>query len=461
MDISSQSALFSYFYSIIAVATIVGAYHFAKNTSQKKSIVIWMLAGIFFNAFSFSFIYTAYPIAWLPGGHQLFYIAALHVSLSLLAGLPFALLGSIHYHLRKKIPYLLPLGMGIAAVISDISRSLLLSWFFATPGKSDIGLHWATVTFGHALSGTPFIEYAYFGGAYILTGIFCMLITAAVSQPLQTRAAYIIITVIGAYSVSYLAPIHSVQKNVTVGIVGLSSSSTSEDNNFASTTAFITEELKQAAHTNILITPEDTRFLAHLSPSQKEILARSSVTTVIDGDSIVYRGSPTNMSYVYDVQSGALEGRGKGFMFPFSEYLPSIAAPLVENLVDPSSLFEYTEKRTYSLGKDPVVFQTPYGAIGTLICSEVISYTMIKSLLAQHPDLIIVQTHLPVFHKSPWFIALYTSTLQVLAAQARTTVVVSAYDAPSMVIDGHGEIQHTYPLANTFSQVTLPLSQSK
>lgn len=461
MDISSQSALFSYFYSIIAVATIVCAYYFAKNTSQKKSIVMWMLAGIFFNAFSFSFIYTAYPIAWLPGGHQLFYIAVLHISLSLLAGLPFGLLGSVHYHLRKKFPYLLPLGIGVAAVISDICRSLLLSWFFAAPGKSDIGLHWATVTFGHALSGTPFIEYAYLGGAYVLTGIFCMLIIAALSRTLAVRAAYIIITVIGTYSISYLAPIHSVQKNVTVGIVGLSSSSVAEDNTFASTTAFITEELEQAAHTNILITPEDTRFLAHLSPSQKKTLASSSVTTVIDGDSIIYHGSPANMSYVYDVQSETLEGRGKGFMFPFSEYLPSIASTLAKKVVDQSSLLEYTKNRTYSLGKDPVVFETPYGRVGTLICSEVISYTMIEKLLAQHPDIIIVQTHLPVFHKNPWFIALYTSTLQVLAAQARTTVVVSAYDAPSMVINGHGEVQYTYPLANTFSQIVLPLSQSK
>jgi hypothetical protein len=461
MDILGTSALLEYVYLALAIAVVSFSFIWSKKgATLTKKLYAWGIGGIIFNLFSFSFIYSAYPLIWLPKDHQLEYIAIVHILMSVVAGISFVFVGVVHHIAEKKMRSCwMPLLISGGAVCADILRSLFLATLFYTRGKSVIELSWSSATFGNALSVTPFIEYAYLGGVYALTFILFYLVVMCLTQKSKMLALHTFASIILLVLLHIYAPTKHVSIPITIAIASIASVSSTEptsDQFFINQKNMILEKLSSASSSSVLVVPEDARFLSHLTDVDVQRLQGSPLTTIIDGDTIVHQGTFANYSYVYDVKSGVTLGRGKWFMFPFSEYLPSFITPLMKHLLHRDDFDTYVRLRSYSQGKRPEVFATPFGNVGTLLCSEMLSYAATQTLIEKKVSLIVVQSRLPVFNRNLWFIAQYRGVNKIIAAQSRTPVVVSAYDAPSMVINQYGRITAIHAPENGLMVTTIP-----
>lgn len=461
MDYAHIGSLLEYLYLLVAVAIIAGAYSYAQtNTALKHMMVSWLSGGIALNLFALSMLYTTYPLIWLPSDHQLLLIAALHIVESLVAGLPFALVGIVHYYLNQRhiTRSWYPLFLGIAVGGSEILRSFLLSVLFYAPHHNTIDLHYSAGTFGNGLSVTPLIEFAYGGGVYTLSSILAMLVIACFIKNVRIACVYISITTIAWCCIHFVAPIHGPQRPVAVDVIALTSSTPNKDTESLAEfkeQARLISSLIATTTAELLILPEDARFLSSLSQQEKNKLKQSTLKTIVDGESIIFRERLSNFSYIYSVQEDLLIGRGKWFLFPFSEFIPSVFRPFIREGLSSTAFDVYTDTRSYGPGKPPQVFATPFGSLGTLICSEMFSFSAIEHLKKAQPDVVVLQSHLSVFHKHIWYEMQYRSMTKIIAAEMRTPLIVSSYDAPSMIINPYGHVVTTSGYENTVLRATI------
>jgi apolipoprotein N-acyltransferase len=197
---------------------------------------------------------------------------------------------------------------------------------------------------------------------------------------------------------------------------------------------------------DILVYPEDTRYLSNISePERDSISTIFNNSLFVDGDLWSSKEGFYNVSLFYAPETKEVKGRGKELLLPFNEYLPYSFEKLFMLFVDEKEIDTYTRNHTYT----PIVSTKTISfhgmRIGTLICSEILSFSVIDRLRKEKPDVVLFQSHLQVFHESPWFDMFLRSFTKVASAQMRTTVISSVSGAPSYTVSPYGKILLTIP----------------
>jgi apolipoprotein N-acyltransferase len=441
---ASLGFILQYFYLCVALSVLGGIlFYLYKKNSCKQYVIAWFLGAFVFNLFSLSWLYTAYPIVWLPENWQLVAITLLLVIMALTASLFFPLVGFFHFRFRHK-KLLLPLILGALVTVAETLRSLALSALFYAPGSATIGLHWSAGTFGNALAITPLVEYAHFGGVFFLSGILTILVALLFVRHTKTIGIYLACVVCGWFVVHTTIPTNTFAGEGIIGVVSLERDEIRRENDpklYVEQKDLILSLVKNATvRPDTLVLPEDTRFLENLTSKDKQLLESFGVTAVIDSATTIHQYKLSNYSYVYDTKTTVLQGRGKWFLFPFNEYTPLVFKTILSLWFSDEEIQGYTKEHTYASGKVPQVFETSYGNVGTLLCSEMFSHGAISSFTDGQASFIVLQSHLPVFHKNPWLFMSYYLIAQTIAAQTRSHLFVSSTDAPTLLISPYGNI---------------------
>jgi apolipoprotein N-acyltransferase len=450
------ATLLEYSYTFITIAFLVCTLKksLTTYTTLKKPALLWVIYGVMFNLYSLSWLYTVYPIAWLPqGAMQFLGITLIHIITSIVAGLGFCVVGvTLYYlhHYKKTAAHYAPFLFALSLSLSEIIRSLLLSTLFAGNGGT-IGLHWGAGTLGNALSTVPLIEYAYFGGVYMLTFILGYLVYSFISHKHRTQHwKHAIGILIGLYSVHYFVPVTEPTKPITVGIITTDfptpppQASQKEISNIFTKNREVARELSQTLVTkkpDIIVYPEDTRYLRGLTArTNTDLLALFRDTLFIDGDTQqIEGGEHSNVSLLYEASTHKVTTKNKSFLFPFNEYVPTLFTFLFFPFVGEGNYTSYKKNHSYYVpqrGPSVVVFNGL--TVGTLICSEVLSFQTVENLKREHPSIIFYQAHLNVFHNNPWFIMHMRSFIKIAAAQTRTLIISSTNGAPSYSVSPYG-----------------------
>lgn len=438
------SVVLQYFYVVISVSVLVGIFLFLKSSRPRLHYLLaWFFGAFVFNLFSLSWLYTAYPVVWLPTTWQLPAITALLVVMAFTASLFFPLVGYVHFRFQNNATWL-PLILGVSVTVAEYVRSVALSTLFYSPGSVTIGLHWSAGNFGNTLAITPLVEYASIGGIFILSGILALLVSLLFVAKKRIVVIYLVCIVVVWLVIHSAVPVKTMSRDGVVGVVSLTRESVEQENEpnlYIEQKDLILSLLRQASTSpDMLILPEDTRFLQNLTTVNKKELKQRKIATVIDSAATIHRYKLSNYSYAYNVDEDNLQGRGKWFMFPFNEYLPLVFKNIMSLWFSDKEVQTYVNEHTYSAGKIPQAFETPYGNVGTLLCSEMFSHGAISSLQTESVSLVVLQSHLPVFHKSPWLFMSYYLIARVIAAQTRSYLIVSSTDAPNLVVSPYGRI---------------------
>lgn len=452
-------ALLEYSYTLITVALLSYTLRYSLRKSLPGikiwKVSPWIIFGVIYNIYSLSWLYTAYPLPWLQSGiTQLVGIALLHVFISLLSGVSFYLV-----EMGMKIPVLarktqlLPVIFAISLALSEVIRSLVLSLVYYGKG-STVGLHWGAGTIGNALSTTPFVEWAYFGGPYILTAILGYVVYCCTSSKHVTLYfKHIIALVILTLGIHYLVPVTLPDHDITISTVV-----TNFENNSPSNTkeesSKIHKEQHQKLHNltlslakddpDIIVYPEDAEYTHALTSLENtELLTAFRDTLFIDGDTRKIDGQVSNISLFYEPQSRKAFFRGKIFLFPFNEYVPDVFASIISLFIGKENMDSYNENHTYTPHTSTSGYRFNAMRVSTIICSEILSFQTLSQLHKENPSIVFYQAHLNVFHNNPWYVMHMRSFSKVAAAQLRTIVVGSSNGAPSYLISPYGEILDT------------------
>lgn len=423
-----------------------------KKYTGQKAFFHWILFGFLFNLYSLSWLYTIYPLPWMSKGvTQVLSIAGVHILTSLVASLSCACVGLL-YVLKTESRVLRALVFSALLSLSEILRSLFISTLFYKEGGT-IDLHWGAGSIGNALSTTPLVEYAYFGGVYMLTAIVGFIVFSFSSRK-NIQHLYKDLLGIGVLLViiHVTIPVTAPQKEITVGVITTNFENPKSGEELLSfkknneVVHLLTLSLASSSP-SILVYPEDTRYTDSLTPLKNtELLAAFQDVLLIDGGTMtIPHGGLSNVSLFYRPTEKKRVGRGKEFLFPFNEYLPVIFSGALTKLFSQEELAAFETYHTYTPLHTHKTISFYGTKIGTLICSEILSFATIQHLKKEKPSLVFFQSRFNVFHNNPLFIMHLRSFSKVAAAQLRTPLISSSNNAPSLLLSPYGDIEEAVP----------------
>jgi apolipoprotein N-acyltransferase len=456
MDSDLVSSLFEWSYTLIVVA--ITAYFLRRslkgNPLRKSEWQHWVIFGFVINLYGLAWLYLAYPLLWLDETRlQLLGIALLHSFLSLAVAPSYATISfANHPHVKKSF---FPLVFASVLTIAEMGRSLIIATLFYSK-LTTIAFHFTIGTIGNALSVTPFIEFAYFGGVFALTFVFGYLLYCIISfTNIRAYKKHLLIVVLLLPCIHYGLPITQPKHNTTIGII---------TTNFQEPKDSV-EEYKKAltaqntilhqatlsfssSSPDIIVYPEDTRYLSYLSEENRKDLGLIFPHTLfIDGDTFPMKEGFANVSLFYTPENKKAMMRGKEYLFPFNEYIPPLFKPLFLIFVGKENTSTYTKNHNYSPVYSKKVVSFNDNKIGTLLCSEILSHTTIEKIKNEHPDIVFFQSRLNVFHGNSLLTMYFRSVAKVTAAELRTPLITSTSKGESFIISPYGKVVRSTPVS--------------
>ena len=427
----------------------------------------WILFGCVFNFYSFLWLYTAYPLPWMGEGLlQFFGIVTLHCILTIVAGVSFCVVGlpTMRVVSKKYRATLAPYLFASALTLAEIIRSLLVTLLYQGKGTT-VALHFTAGTTGNALSSTPLVEFAYFGGVFSLTFILGLLVYVWAQKESLRRRLYVSVAILVLLAIIHtVIPVARPVEALSLGTI-ITSFKTVEvgdvTNGYKKQTPTVSHLVASfPTSTSIIVFPEDTRYLSSLTEKEGAQLFHNFPNTLfIDGDVLRTEKGFVNSSLFYYQEKGERKKafRGKELLLPFNEYIPTFFMHLFSLFIPSSRLEEYRLHHEYTPVHSGKTFLFGSTRIGTLICSEILSYSVISRLHKEAPSIVFFQSYLNVFHNNPLFVMHLRSFSKVAAAQLRTPFVGVVNGAPSYIISPYGKILKETPVGfGTTSSLLTP-----
>lgn len=459
MDSYLISTLFEWSYTVVIIILVrFFILRSARLETFKQLLTSWIVFGFVVNFYGLSWLYTVYPLPWMEEGVvQIAGIALLHLILSCATAVPYGVL-ALSAHKKIRTQYL-PLAFATLLTVAELVRALIISALYYG-NKTTIGLHFTAGTIGNALSTTPFIEFAYFGGTFALTFVLGFLVytnsTVWHFGQYWKQTMLLVVTLLGVH---FFVPVYLPERGTTVGIISTNFKLPKEEKDaiqdFKLQEKIIHKMTLSLASSSpsIVVYPEDTRYVSHLLPEHKtDLLIALPKTLLVDGDTIPGVDGNSNVSLFYSPTKTTITVRGKELLMPFNEYIPYFFEPLFASFVEKSTLDTYKHAHSYVPEYSDKTITFNGIRVGTLLCSEILSFSLIEKLQDEKPSIIVFQSRLDVFHNNPWFIMHLRSFTKVAAAETRTTLISSTSNAPSFIISPFGSFI-SYTKASTVSTI--------
>jgi apolipoprotein N-acyltransferase len=431
----------------------------------KKHLLMWVLFGFVFNLFSFSWLYTTYPILWLKEGSiQLLGIFVLHLIIALISSLGFCIVGfnfSKHFSLHLKSSFK-PFVFASSLTLAETLRAYAISLLYY--GKdTTIDLNYTASALGDALAPTPFVEFAYFGGVFTLTFILGYVLYCITSKKLFITYWKHLVGIFLLFIIIHIfVPTYGPEKNTNIVVITTNSKSAS-DTELQEVYKKSVKEINTLLSTvsdkkpDIIVFPEDTRYLSGLKEGERQLLTKKFPETLfIDGDTTILKDmSYANVSLFYSARLEKSFGRGKDLLFPFNEYIPMVFRPVFSFFVPEDDFEKYKKNHTYTPVYSQKTIQFKGNSIGTIICYELTSHRIIQELRSESPSIVFFQSRLNVFHDTPWFNMHTYLYAKVTAAQLRRPLLSAINNAPSFIISPRGIVFDVIPTGFNVSRYTV------
>lgn len=322
------------------------------------------------------------------------------------------------------------------------------------------GAHWTFGNLGYTLAGSPLLPWASVGGMYLLSFII-VAVNIALSiwvckrfrLPQQTYIivavilpAFILLTVFISFSSrSYpSSPRLSVALLHTV-FPSRFTASAEEDRARRDVFFSLLAKIKEGKEKpDVVIFPEDTRFLSSFSPAVRTALLHGvsggqpmvfvdSAGTNIDGKAFLI------LSY-YDENGRVIGEYRKLLLVPHGEYAPFFTGGLVRLFGSGALADAFMKNREYARGEGLSVARTGQGNFGSLFCSEILSDVLYGALARDGAEILINNASLSFAHRSPLLAAQTKAQAQMRAAETGRFFLRAANEGSSLVIASDGGI---------------------
>ncbi|MFZ2300069.1 MAG: apolipoprotein N-acyltransferase [Candidatus Moraniibacteriota bacterium] len=282
------------------------------------------------------------------------------------------------------------------------------------------GAHWTFGNLGYTLADSPFLPWASVGGMYLLSFIivavniaFFLCVEKRFRLSQQTYIAATILAILFILATTFLSLSslgHPSSPRISVALLytdfpsGFSvfaDESRTRREVFLSLLAQIREEKQKP---DLVVFPEDTRFLASFSPMSRKALLQSvsggTSMTFVDSARTTIDGKPFSVLSYYD-ENGLITGEyTKLLLVPHGEYLPFFTGGMARLFGNGAWADAFMKSREYARGESPVVVRTGQGNFGSLFCSEILSDVLYGTLARDGAEVLINNASLSFAHGS-------------------------------------------------------------
>lgn len=456
-----------------------------KSFSAKKIFLLGYLFGATYIAGTTIWILQSFPLDWANISSPI--TSSLLVILSwLIIALTLGIFIGLWTFTSRKLKHesLIINALLIASlwILFEYLRTIFFSIIWAG-SESIIGAHFPIGITGNALAWSPFLPLASFGGTFALSFFIVMINIFLFSvmqnfkiNRIQSQIKHIVfqpsfrITVIAILLVSSFAwhlilsqknnPLSQKnQEEISIALIHTNfAERTSEDPHFeeakfATLNKLLSQIKNGAKHPDVLIFPEDARFLISIAPESRHLLFSDALgseeKTIIDSVHAISKGRVVPTAYFYNTKTDILTTSEKQILIPNGEYLPWIMIiPLkianMENVIE-----NFLRMRGFEKGVRPILAEHDSLNVGTIICSEIFSSSLLRNEPFNRSDIIVNLSSHAIFHGSVPLRNQTTALAKIRAAEIRRPIIIAGNMTPSMAIDARGNII-------TFNDSTAP-----
>ncbi len=374
---------------IISFAFLI--YVLKNETSPKKGALLGALYGLPFMAGSILWWFGSFPLTSSgindPVASALLLTTA-WIMVSVTLSISSMLFGAL-FVLFKKNNWSDVLLITSLWVLSEVLRTIF--FFILTMAPESLpGLHWTFGFSGYILSGSPLLlQLASLGGVYLLGFIFALLASVFVyskySLAKRLIVAFIFVTVL------YI-PFPDINFSNEPSLRTIITKTT--ENSYFSSKSIdreaqlkrITELIKKATATisniDLIVLPEDSRFLELQSDAQISALPIENTTYIIDSSRVqLPNGSATSKIMTYARGEGVTRQYTKRLLVPEGEYLSYTYKTLLVTFGLKEKIREFISTKAYSRGDlDTATLVNNSLPVAASLCSEIYSPHLQRNL---------------------------------------------------------------------------------
>lgn len=428
-----------------------------SENSRKKVFGAGFLTGFFYFGQVLSWFFNTLPIDWTGiynkflGFGVLFLIWFVSVLfLSLFTGF-FAL----SYKLLKKEGWLNLFLIPSLWVIFEYLRAAGFS-LLVLGDASLFGPHWTWGNLGYLLSENQFLRsLTSFGGIYLLSfiivfasSVFYFLLKEVLrKKKLRTKESLLVLLIFFLIFVSYQIKIKNSENSLpSLRVAVLQSdfpsslwiSSQEMDKRFEVKKYLIREAVKNSP--DIIVFPEDSRFLAHIDMNFIKQNLQEKEMLVIDSSRTETSKGIRSIIGFFDTKKGMLNYQEKLFLAPMGEYLPYwLKLPAL--VIKKSWVKEFESSRGYKRGEKKEIISVDFlnTKIGGFLCSEIYSPNSWKKLSENAQILFNMGSH-AFAHGSSILESQIESMAKTRAAENGRYLIRATNMGYSYIIDDKGDI---------------------
>jgi apolipoprotein N-acyltransferase len=196
---------------------------------------------------------------------------------------------------------------------------------------------------------------------------------------------------------------------------------------------------------NLIIFPEDTRFLASLAQYRPNFnlneLFKDKSITLIDSSRVedAIQGNYFQL-YYSNSRKGLATGQKKSFLMPGGEYMPYLAKAVISLIGQHDWLKRFEANREYSKGTELALGDYQEIKIGTLFCPEIFSPELYREITNLGAEVLVNISGHGVFRGSPSLLAQVRAMAKLRAAENNRYLIQAINYNLSSIIDNRGNV---------------------
>ncbi|MCL5733840.1 MAG: hypothetical protein M1334_04295 [Patescibacteria group bacterium] len=367
--------------------------------------------------------------------------------------------------------------ISLAWPVFEFLRTYFYSWYPPILGKGDlIGAHMAFGVFGYSLADYYSLrQWAAIGGDYFLSFVLilinasifyllalCVKNRKLIRQPVDENfksfikkfyfkfieVLFIIVVILlisilgGKYLNSlYFYPdgsinVAAIQLNFPIGVW---SSFDYPNQVYDKIKSELNSAFSRKPTVDLAVIPEGGDFTQFSGANLKSIqnfLGINHYRVVVDGS--YEQNQIKNYLAIFDNKDGFLGDYAKRFLMPFGEY-PTALIKFPASIFYPDWLKDFSY-RWYLPGDKVGVFQTQFGKVGTLACSEIISPELSRETANAGAQLITYSASDSIFRGSGELHAQNLAMAQIRATETRRAIIYASNGEKSFIISPTGNV---------------------
>lgn len=452
---------------------LVPLFFFIQRCPSKK-LAFWggWACSFIFYGFLISYFFSSYPLDWagIESRWGLLFIFLIWLVSALALALPFGFFGFSMKVALRNFGFFGGWTIPALWVIFEYLKSWSFGVFWFGPGAL-LGPHWSIGNLGYALSNnTILLQLAGWGGVYLLSFLIVLvnyLIFLAI-RDLQNKKRFA--------KLFFLAITAVIAIMVVVLILGnwevQKKDSLSEKNPRAIKVALLQTDFPSAFHEDFDSLRE--RLEAHLSLFEKIKKRNSDVQLIVmtdrtsflkllekffskneiqglfaDLDAVMTDIKPSrtqsgqsSLIFYYDLKNNQIiSEQEKIMLLPGGEYSPYLLRIVAVLLDEEGWLEDFLLVRGYERGSELKVTELSFGKVGGLLCSEVLSPVLYRSLTNQGAEILINMASDSVFRGNPILLSQNLAMAKVRAVENNRYFLQATNAGYSYIIDNRGIIK--------------------